>query len=95
MNIYPTRNRVLVQPKEAESKTKSGIILPDTASKERPHEGTIVAVGSGRIDNKGRTIPMQVKAGQKVMFSEWSGSEIEIEGKKQLLIKEDDLLAVL
>ncbi|MFZ2960022.1 MAG: co-chaperone GroES [Candidatus Ozemobacteraceae bacterium] len=94
MNITPTRNRVLVQPKEAETKTKGGIILPDTAGKERPHEGLVAAVGTGRVDNKGKIIPMQVKIGQTVIFAEWSGNEIEVEGKKHLLIKEDDLLAV-
>ncbi|MBF0548211.1 MAG: co-chaperone GroES [Candidatus Riflebacteria bacterium] len=94
MNVVPTRNRVLLEVQEREEKTKGGIILPDTASKDKPHEGRVVAVGSGRVDNKGHVVPMQVKKGDKVIFSEWSGSEIEVDGKKYLIIKDEDLLAV-
>ncbi|MBF0407037.1 MAG: co-chaperone GroES [Candidatus Riflebacteria bacterium] len=94
INVTPTRNRVLLEIMEAEQKTKGGIILPDTASKEKPHEGRVIAVGTGRVDRNGKTIPMQVKKGDKVLFSEWSGNEIEIEGKKLLIIKDEDLLAI-
>lgn len=94
MNIVPTRNRVLVEPRTAESKTKGGIILPDTASKDKPHEGKVLAVGSGNVSKQGKVVPLQVKKGDTVFFSQWSGTEIEVEGKKYLLFKEEDLLAV-
>ena len=94
MKITPTSDRVLIEPKSQEAKTKGGIILPETASKERPHEGTVVAIGKGRTDKNGKNIPLQVKQGDKVIFSEYAGTEIEIEGKKHLIIKEEEILAV-
>jgi chaperonin GroES len=94
MNITPLRDRILVEPRSAETKTKGGIILPDTTSKERPNLGKVVAIGKGRTDKQGKSVPLQVKAGDNVYFSEYAGTEIEIEGKKHLILKEEDLLAI-
>ncbi len=94
MKLAPMGNRIVVKVAENETKTSSGIIIPDTASKARPHRGKVVFVGKGIKNNKGKAIPMQVKAGDSVIFSEWAGTEIMIEGEKHLIMKEDDLLAV-
>lgn len=94
MNIKPIGNRVLLELLEKEATTKGGIFLPDTASKERPMRGKVIAVGSGARDKKGALVPMQVKVGSNVVYSQYAGNEIEIEGKKHLLIKEDEILAV-
>ncbi|MBI3038576.1 co-chaperone GroES [bacterium] len=95
MNLTPLRDRVILEPKVDEAKSKGGVILPETASKERPHEGTVLAIGTGRRNAKGDVIPMQVRKGDSVIFSEYAGTEIEIEGKKHIIVKEDDILAVL
>ncbi len=94
MSVKPTGNRVLLEIKTHESKTKGGVILPDTASKDRPHEGKVIAVGPGKVDKHGKHVPIDVKVGNTVYFSEYAGTEVEIEGKKHLLIKDDELLAV-
>ncbi len=94
MNIKPIGNRVLIELVEKEAKTKGGIFLPETASKERPVRGKVLAVGSGTRNKKGTLIPMQVKVGASVVYSQYAGDEIEIEGKKHLLIKEDEILAI-
>lgn len=94
MKLAPTGDRIVVKAEEAEKKTTSGIIIPDTASKARPQRGKVIFVGRGNTDRKGNLIPMQVKAGDNVIFTEWAGTEITIEGEKHLIMKEDDLLAV-
>jgi chaperonin GroES len=94
MKLVPTGNRLVVKVEESEKKTTSGIIIPDTASKARPQKGKVVFVGKGTKNHKGKTVPMQVKAGDSVIFTEWAGTEIVIEGEKHLIMKEDDLLAV-
>ncbi len=94
MNLTPMGNRIVVKPTEAETKTAFGIIIPDTASKAKPKTGTVVFTGKGLTDKKGNLIPMQVKQGDKVYFTEWSGSEIMLDGEKHLIMKEDDVLAV-
>lgn len=94
MNIQPLGNRVLIELLEKETKTKGGVFLPETASKERPMRGKVVAVGVGARNKKGTLVPMQVKIGSSVVYSQYAGDEIEIEGKKHLLIKEDEILAV-
>lgn len=94
MKLAPMGNRIVVKVAENETRTTSGIIIPDTASKARPQRGKVVFVGTGTRNNKGKTIPLQVKAGDNVLFSEWAGTEIMIEGEKHLIMKEDDLLAV-
>lgn len=94
MNLTPMGNRIVIKPSEAEKKTTTGIIIPDTASKARPKSGKVVFVGRGLTDTKGKVIPMQVKQGDSVVFTEWAGTEIMIEGEKHLIMKEDEVLAI-
>ena len=95
MKIRPLGDRVIILPKEAlESKTSGGIIIPDTA-KEKPQEGEIVAVGPGRTDENGKLIAMSVKAGDKVLYSKYGGTELKYEGKDYLIMSENDILAVI
>lgn len=94
MKLTHLGNRIVVKIADVEKKTSSGIIIPDTASKARPKKGKVVFVGKGNVDKKGKKVPMQVKAGDNVIFTEWAGTEIEIDGEKHLIMKEDDLLAV-
>ena len=93
VSIKPLGDRVLVEPLEREDVTKSGIVLPDTA-KEKPVEGTVISVGSGRVDDKGQKHEIEVKAGDKVLYGKYSGNEIKIEGKDYLILSEKDLLAI-
>ena len=93
-SIKPLFDNVLILPLETESKSPSGIIIPDSV-KEKPQEGKIIAVGPGKPDENGKLIKITVKVGDKVMYKEWGGTKIKIEGKEHLLIKEEDLLAVL
>ncbi|SRR5581483_8373746 len=93
-SIKPLGDRVLVEPLEREEVTKSGIVLPDTA-KEKPQEGTIISVGSGRVDDKGQRHPLDVKAGNKVLYGKYSGTEIKVEGKEYLILSEKDILAIV
>ncbi|MBI4835703.1 MAG: co-chaperone GroES [Candidatus Abawacabacteria bacterium] len=95
VKIIPLGNRVVVRPLGREEVTMSGIVLPDTASKERPQQGEIVAVGEGKRNEKGDLIALTVKVGQKVLFTKYGPDEIEIEGEEYLVLKEDDILAVL
>jgi chaperonin GroES len=94
MNVKPLGDRVLVQPVEAEEVKKGGIIIPDTA-KEKPQEGKIVATGAGKRDDSGKLIPMDVKKGDRVLYSKYGGTEIKIDGKDYLIMREDDILGVL
>ncbi len=94
MNLTPMGNRIVIKPTENEKKTATGIIIPDTASKARPKTGKVVFVGKGLTDNKGKVVPMQVKQGYNVIFTEWAGTEIMIDGEKHLIMKEDEVLAV-
>jgi len=95
VKIRPLADRVIIEPDDvAESKTAGGIIIPDTA-KEKPQKGKIVAVGPGRTDDDGKVIPMNVKKGDKVLYSKYGGTEIDYEGKKYLIMAESDVLAVM
>ncbi len=96
VKIRPLADRVVVKRlEEDEVKTPSGIIIPDTA-KEKPQKGEVVAVGPGRLDEKGeKRIPLEVKVGDKVLFSKYAGSEVKIEGEEYLIMREDDILAVI
>ena len=94
MKIKPLGDRILVEMLEAESKTKGGIILPDTA-KEEKSEGRVVSVGSGKVLESGKVQPIEVKKGDKVIFGKWGGDDILIEGKKHKILKSDDILAVV
>ena len=93
--IRPLGDRVVVKPVEREEVTKGGIFLPDTASKERPMEGTVLAVGEGRRDDSGKLIPMNVQAGDKVLFAKYSGTEFKVEEVEYLILSEKDILGVV
>ncbi len=87
-------NRVIVRRIDAEEKTKGGIIIPDTA-KEKPQEGEVVAVGPGARDEAGKLVPMDVKAGDRVLFGKWSGTEVKIDGEEVLIMKESDIMGIV
>jgi chaperonin GroES len=95
MKIQPLHDRVIVKRSEEEEKTKGGIIIPDTA-KEKPIMGTVIAVGSGKIEGKdNKKVPLDVKKGDKVLFSKYAGTEISIEGEEHLIMKEEDIIAIV
>ena len=94
MKIKPLADRIVVAPEEAEEKTASGIILPDTA-KEKPQIGKIVAVGSGRVTDSGDTIKMSLKVGDRILYGKYSGSEITVDDQDVMIMKESDVLAIL
>lgn len=94
MKIRPLHDRVIVQRLEEEKTTKGGIIIPDTA-KEKPQEGKVIAVGSGKILENGTKTPMDVKVGDKILFGKYSGTEIKVEGEEFLMMREDDILGVI
>jgi chaperonin GroES len=93
--IRPLGDRVVVKPAEREEKTKSGIFLPDTATKERPQEGTVLAVGEGRRDDNGKLVPMNVQAGDKVLFAKYAGTEFKVDDVDYLILAEKDILGVI
>ena len=94
MAFRPLGDRVLVKRVEEESKTKGGIIIPDTA-KEKPQEGEVVAVGPGARDDSGKIQPLDVKAGDRILFGKWSGTEVKVDGEELLIMKESDILGVI
>lgn len=94
MNIRPMNDRVLVTRVEEEQKTAGGIIIPDTA-KEKPQEGKVVAVGPGKRDDSGKRQPLEVKKGDRILFSKYAGTEIKIDGQEHIFMREDDILAIL
>ena len=94
MKFRPLHDRVVVKRIESEEKTKGGIIIPDTA-KEKPQEGEIVAAGPGARDEAGKLVPLDVKAGDRVLFGKWSGTEVKIDGQDLLIMKESDIMGVL
>lgn len=94
-NIKPLSNHIFLEPVEIEKKTKSGIYIPDTAEKEKPTMGKVMAIGPGKHNDKGERIPMTVKVGDTVLFKKYGMDEIEIHGKKYLVGDEDDVLAIL
>ena len=94
MNLKPLGDKVIVELLEARDKTKGGIILPDTA-KEKPQEGKVIAVGKGKTLSNGKVVPPHVKAGDKILFGKYSGSEVKVDGKEYLIINQDDILAVI
>jgi chaperonin GroES len=93
-NLKPLGDRVIVKPKEKEDVTKSGIVLPDSAS-EKPQEGSVLAVGPGRVLDNGKRVEMDVKTGDKVLFAKYAGTEVKLDGEEYLVIRESDLLAIL
>ncbi|MBF0450911.1 MAG: co-chaperone GroES [Candidatus Magnetomorum sp.] len=94
MSIKPLQDRILVQRVEEESKTKGGIIIPDSA-KEKPIEGKVIAVGSGKVKEDGVRVPMELKVGDKILFGKYSGTEVKIDGEEYLIMREDDVLGVI
>jgi len=94
MKMRPLHDRILVKRVEEEAKTKGGIIIPDSA-KEKPQEAKVVAVGSGRVTDDGKVVALEVKKGDRVLFGKYSGSEVTIEGEEHLIIREEDILAII
>jgi chaperonin GroES len=94
INLTPLADRVVIKPQEAEEKTKGGIILPDTA-KEKPIEGTVVAVGAGKVSDDGKTIAPAVKVGDKVLYGKYSGTEVTVDGVDYLIMRESDIFAII
>jgi chaperonin GroES len=94
MQLKPLGDRVVIKVLSQEEKTKGGIVLPDTA-KEKPQEGEVVAVGSGRVLENGQKLPVEVKVGERVIFSKYAGTEVKIEGEEYLILSERDILAVV
>lgn len=93
-NIRPLFDNVLIKPLEAETKTPSGILLPDTA-KEKPQVGLVMAAGLGAFDQNGKKIPMVVKVGQKVMYKKWGGNEVKVYGEEWMIVEQKDILAIV
>jgi chaperonin GroES len=94
MNLKPLADRLVVEPIEQEEVTAGGIILPETA-KEKPQQGKVIAAGPGRTDEDGKRIPMDVNVGDKVLYAKYSGTEIKLDGKKVLILRESDILAIV
>ena len=94
MKIRPLQDRIIVKRVQEEEKTKGGIIIPDTA-KEKPVEGKVIAVGNGKVLEDGKVRPLDVKAGDKILFGKYSGSEVKIDDKEYLILREEDVLAIL
>jgi chaperonin GroES len=95
MKIRPLQDRIIVERVEEETTTAGGIIIPDTVSKEKPQEGKVIAVGKGKKTEEGKTIPMDVKEGDLVLFGKYAGSEIKVDGQEYLIMREDDILGVV
>jgi chaperonin GroES len=94
MSVRPLRDRVLLERVAEEEQKVGGIIIPDTA-KEKPQQGKVIAVGNGRVNDKGEVLPLDVKAGDTVLFGKYSGSEIKVDGKEYLIVREDEILGVV
>jgi chaperonin GroES len=94
MKIRPRHDRILVERVEEQEVRRGGIIIPDTA-KEKPQEGKVVAVGNGKVSDEGKKIPLDVKAGDRILFGKYSGSEVKIDDKEYLILREEDVLAIL
>ena len=94
MKIRPLQDRILVKRLDEEEKTKGGIIIPDSA-KEKPQEGKVIAVGGGKVSEDGKVLPLDVKKGDKVLFSKYSGTEVTLDGEEHLIVREDDVLGIL
>jgi chaperonin GroES len=94
MKLRPLQDRILVQRVEEETTTKGGIIIPDTA-KEKPAEGKVIAVGNGKVGEDGKRVALEIKAGDRILFGKYSGTEVKIEGEEFLIMREDDVLGVI
>lgn len=94
MKIRPLQDRILIKRLDEEEMTRGGIIIPDSA-KEKPMEGEIIAAGNGKVDDSGKRVPLEVKVGDKVMYSKYSGTEVTIDGAEHLIVREDDILGII
>ena len=94
MKFRPLGDRILVKRVEEETKTKGGIIIPDTA-KEKPQEGEVISVGAGARDDSGKIVPLELKAGDRILFGKWSGTEIKLDGEDYLIMKESDIMGIV
>ena len=94
MKIRPLQDRIIVKRVEEETKTKGGIIIPDSA-KEKPAEGKVISVGKGKVNNDGKLIPLDIKEGDLILFGKYSGTEVKIEGEEYLIMREDDIVAII
>ncbi|NLW55728.1 MAG: co-chaperone GroES [Firmicutes bacterium] len=94
MNIKPLGERIVIKVMESEEKTKSGIVLPDTA-KEKPQQGEVVAIGSGKTLDNGQKVPLELKVGDRVLFAKYAGTEVKLDGEEYMVMKESDVLAIL
>jgi chaperonin GroES len=95
MKLLPTDDHIVVKPKAQEEKTKSGLYIPATASKERPQEGEIIAVGPGKVNEEGKRVPMDLKVGSMVLFSKYGPTEVKVDGEELLILNQSDVLAVI
>ncbi|MBI2042113.1 MAG: co-chaperone GroES [Candidatus Nealsonbacteria bacterium] len=95
MNIKPLSDHILIEPIKGKEKTKSGILLPETSEKEKPEQGKVISVGPGKKDKTGKFIPLEVKAGDVVLFTKYGPNEIKVEDKEYLIAREEDILAIL
>jgi chaperonin GroES len=95
MNIKPLHDRIIVKCVEEETKTAAGIIIPDTASKEKPQQGLVLAVGPGKVTSEGKTMPMSVKKDDKVLFGKYAGTDIKVDGEDYLILREEDILGII
>ncbi|MEZ4381804.1 MAG: co-chaperone GroES [Nannocystaceae bacterium] len=94
MKVRPLNDRILVKRLAEETKTAGGLFIPDSA-KEKPSRGEIIAVGHGKLDDSGKRVPLEVKAGEKILFGKYAGTEIKLEGEEHIILREDDVLAVI
>jgi len=94
MNLKPLHDRIIVKSSEPEEVTKGGIIIPDTA-KEKPQQGEVIAVGNGKITEEGKVLPLQVKAGDKILYGKYSGTEVNIDAEDYLIMRESDVFAII
>lgn len=94
MKVRPLKDRIIVKRLEEEEKTKGGIIIPDSA-KEKPIEGKVIAVGDGKINKDGKKVPLEIKKGDRVLFAKYGGTEIKMDGEEHLMMKEEDVLAII
>ena len=94
LSLKPLGDRLVVKPKDRDETTKSGIVLPDTA-KEKPQEGKVIAVGTGKVTEAGKKIPLDVKTGDRILFGKYSGSEVKLDGQEYLTMREEDVLGIL
>lgn len=95
MKIRPLQDRIIVERVKEETTTAGGIIIPDTVSKEKPQEGKVIAVGKGKVTPEGKVLPLDIKAGDLVLFGKYAGSEIKVDGQEYLIMREDDILGVV